>query len=84
MSVATSGVSSAPSLQVTYLDAVGTVLSKVTGITTRVTGNSAAKQVLGQITVPAGVTKLRLTLTGFSPTDLNTRGTVWFDDVWMW
>ncbi len=84
MSVATSGVSSAPSLQVTYLDAVGNVLSKVTGITTSVTGNSAAQQVLGQITVPAGVTKLRLTLTGFSPTDLNTRGTVWFDDVWMW
>jgi hypothetical protein len=84
MTVKTENLSSAPSLQVTYLDAVGTVLSKVSGITTSVTGSTGAQQVLGQITVPAGVSQVRLTLTGFSATDLNTRGTVWFDDIWMW
>jgi len=40
--------------------------------------------VLGQITVPAGVTQVRLTLVGFSPADLATHGSVWFDDIWMW
>lgn len=84
MTVKTQGLSSAPSLQVTYLDAAGAVLSKVAGITTSITGDSAAQQVLGQITVPAGVTQVRLVLTGFSATDLNTRGTAWFDDIWMW
>jgi len=84
MTVKTQGLSSAPSLQVTYLDAVGTVLNKVTGITTNVTGSSAAQQVLGQVTIPAGVSQVRIALTGFSATDTATRGTVWFDDVWMW
>jgi hypothetical protein len=84
MTIKTENLSSAPSLQVTYLDAVGTVLSKVSGITTSVTGSTGAQQVLGQIKVPAGVSQVRLTLTGFSATDLNTRGTVWFDDIWMW
>jgi hypothetical protein len=84
MNVKAQGLSSGPSLQVTYLDAAGSVLNKVTGITTSITGNSATQQVLGRVTVPAGVSQVRLTLTGFSATDLATRGTVWFDDVWMW
>ncbi|HEX6290179.1 MAG TPA: CARDB domain-containing protein, partial [Herpetosiphonaceae bacterium] len=84
MTIKTQGVSSAPSLQVTYLDAAGTVLSRVSGIATTITGDSAAQQVLGQLTIPAGVSQVRITLTGFGATDLATRGTVWFDDVWLW
>jgi hypothetical protein len=60
------------------------VLSKVSAITTKVGVDGTAQQVLGTISVPAGVSQVRLSLVGFNPTDLNTRGTVWFDDVWMW
>jgi hypothetical protein len=84
MSVKAQGLSSAPSLKVTYLDALGNIVSTVTGITTNITGNSPMQQVLSQVTVPQGVAQVRLALTAFSPTDLTTRGTVWFDDVWMW
>ena len=84
MTVTTRGVSSAPGLQVTYLDLTGKVLSSVMGVTTNIAGDMLAQQVTGKITIPAGVSRIRLTLAGFSPTDLSTRGTVWFDDVWMW
>jgi hypothetical protein len=84
MTVKTQNLSSAPSLKVTYLNSLGQIINTVTGITTSVTGTSAAQQVLGRITVPAGVAQVRIALTGFNPTDVGTRGTVWFDDVWMW
>ncbi|HEY0604194.1 MAG TPA: CARDB domain-containing protein [Herpetosiphonaceae bacterium] len=84
MTIKTQSLSSAPSLQITYLDAAGTVLNKVSGIATTITGSSAAQQVLGQIVVPAGVSQVRVTLIGFSPLDTATRGTVWIDDVWLW
>lgn len=34
--------------------------------------------------VPAGVASLRIVLTGFSPTDTRTRGTVTFDDIGLY
>jgi hypothetical protein len=33
------------------------------------------------VTIPAGVTQVRVVLTGFTPTDTATAGTVTFDDV---
>ena len=33
------------------------------------------------VTIPAGVARVRVSLTGFAPTDVATRGTVTFDDV---
>lgn len=84
MTVSTSDASTAPAMQVVYLDAVGNVLNTTTGISTSVTGTSVAKLVLGKITVPQGVSSVRLKLLGFSPTDLSTGGTVYFDDVWLW
>lgn len=84
MTVATVNASSPPSLTVSYLDAAGTVLGKVTGITTSLTGDTTARQVNGQITIPAGASRVRLTLTGSVPTDLTPTGTVWLDDIWMW
>lgn len=84
MTVKAQGLSSAPGLQVNYLDATGKVLSTATGLTTTLTGNVAATEVLGKVTVPAGVTKIQLVLVGFSLTDMATSGTVWFDDIWVW
>jgi hypothetical protein len=84
MTVSGTTLSSAPALNVTYLDTLGAVLSTVTGVTTTITGTAAAQEVLGQIAVPAGASQLRIQLTGFAPGDLKTGGTVWFDDIWLW
>lgn len=83
MTVKTQGASSAPQLQLTYLDALGAVLNTVTGIATNLTGTNAAQEVVSQITIPPGVAQVRMVLIGFSPTDLNTQGAVWFDDIWL-
>ena len=84
VSLQTQSLSSAPSLKLVYLDAVGNILNTVTGIATNVTGTTGMQQVIDQVTIPEGVAQVRVTLLGFAPTDLTTRGTVWFDDVWMW
>ncbi len=84
MTVSTVSASSSPSISVSYLDATGMVLGKSVGIATTLTGSSAARQVTGAITVPSGVSSVRLTLTGFAPTDLTPSGSAWFDDLWMW
>jgi hypothetical protein len=84
VTVSTQNVSSAPVLQVSYFDSLGHLLSTATAITTNITGNSPAQTVFGRVTIPAGAGQVRLTLLGFSPTDLSTHGTVWFDDVWVW
>jgi hypothetical protein len=36
------------------------------------------------LTVPDGVTQIRVVLTGFAPTDLRTAGTVTFDNVTLY
>lgn len=84
MTVATKDSSSSPAMTVSYLDATGAVLGTVTGIRSTLTGDATARQVTGRIDVPAGVSKVRLTLRGSAPTDPAPRGTVWFDDIWMW
>jgi hypothetical protein len=83
MTVKTVNVSSGPQLNLVYLDALGNVLNTVTGITTNLTGSTAAQEVLGQVTIPPGVSQVRVVLAGFSPTDLNTQGTIWLDDIWL-
>jgi alpha-L-rhamnosidase len=84
MTVATSGSSSPPSLSVSYLDSTGTVLNTVAGIATTLTGDATAQQVSGHIVVPAGVSKIRLILSGFAAGDPAPTGTTWFDDIWLW
>lgn len=81
MTIKTQAVSSAPRIQITYLDALGNILNTVTGLTTNLTGSNPFQQVMSQVTIPAGVSQVRLILTGFSPTDLRTQGTIWIDDV---
>jgi hypothetical protein len=63
---------------------MGNVIGQVTGIVTNITGTSAVQEVAGQITIPPGVSQVKVVLVGFSPTDLKTQGTVWFDEIWLW
>ena len=78
--VKATGLSSAPSLGLVNLGAAGQVLDKVKVLTgpLQTDGFRTLEQ---SVTIPPLVTKVRVVLTGFAPTDLATRGTVTFDDV---
>jgi immune inhibitor A len=79
-SVKATGSSSAPSVGLVYLGAAGQLVNKVTVLTSPLT--TTGFQTLEQaVTIPAGVTQVRVVLSGFAPTDLFTTGTVTFDDV---
>jgi hypothetical protein len=77
------GLSSAPSVTVTYLDSSGKTLSAATGIATTLKGTFAARELDSQVTAPAGASAARLTLNGFATNDTKRAGTAWFDDVWL-
>jgi Subtilase family/CARDB len=80
VSVQATGVSSPASAGLLYLGAAGQVLDAVKVISAPLT--TVGFQTLEQaVTIPAGVTSVRVVLTGFSPADLATAGTVTFDDV---
>jgi hypothetical protein len=80
VSVESLGGSSAASAGLVYLGAAGQVLNSVTVLTAPLTTSGFAK--LEQaVTIPAGVTQVRVKLVGFAPTDLRTSGTVRFDEV---
>jgi immune inhibitor A len=81
--VKTVGISSAPSVGLTYLNAVGKVVGSATTLTAPLTtqGFAALEKA---VTIPAGVTQVRVTLSAFAPTDLATRGTVTFDDIGLY
>lgn len=74
----------APSLQVSLLGPTGTVTGALTALAAPAGGTAGATQLLGQITIPPGVSQIRLVLSGFAPTDLRPAGTVYFDDIWLW
>jgi hypothetical protein len=80
----TVNASSSPSVHVSFLNSAGAVMSTVNAITSSLSGTNAATQLIGQVTIPAGVTGLRIVLLGFAPTDLSRTGAVYFDDVWLW
>jgi len=80
VSVQSVSASSAATAGLAYLGAAGNVLSTVNLITAPLTTTGFA--VLQQtVTIPAGVTQVRVKLTGFAPTDSRTSGMVTFDDV---
>ncbi|HSE61988.1 MAG TPA: CARDB domain-containing protein [Thermoanaerobaculia bacterium] len=80
VSVSSLNASSAPSAGLVYLGAAGNILQTVNLITAPLTTAGFAK--LEQaVTIPAGVTQVRVKLVGFSPADLRTSGTVKFDEV---
>jgi immune inhibitor A len=74
------GLSSAPSVALTYLNATGAVLSTVTVLTAPLS-TSGFTTLEKTVTAPLGAAKVRVTLTAFAPTDFATAGTVTFDDV---
>lgn len=79
-SVSSVNASSAATAGLVYLGAAGQVLNSVTLLTAPLTTSGFAT--LEQaVTIPAGVTQVRVKLVGFSPTDLRTSGTVRFDAV---
>ena len=73
----------APSLRVSLLGPTGTVTSAITALAAPA-GGTTATQLIGQVTIPTGVSQIRLVLAGFAPADLRPAGTVWFDDIWLW
>jgi hypothetical protein len=80
MSVKSVSASSAATAGLAYLGAAGNVLQTINLITAPLTtsGFSVLQQT---VTIPAGVTQVRVKLSGFAPTDTRTSGTVTFDDV---
>ena len=76
----TTSLSSPASAGLTYLNALGGVVGRVTLATAPLStaGFATLEQV---VTVPAGVAQVRVVLTGFAATDLATAGTTSFDDV---
>lgn len=79
-SASVSDASSAPTIGLAYLGAGGELLDTVTLISAplRTDGFAALEETLS---VPAGVSAVRVVLAGFAPTDLGTAGSVTFDDV---
>jgi hypothetical protein len=78
--VRSQGLSSAPTVGLAYLGPAGQLLNHASLLNVpRVTDAFAAFQ--KDLTVPDGVTAIRVVLTGFAPTDLRTAGTVTFDNV---
>jgi immune inhibitor A len=79
-SVKADSLSSAAGVGLVYLGAAGEVLNTVSVLSAPLTTSGFA-QLERTVTVPAGVARMRVVLTGFAPTDLATRGTVTFDDI---
>jgi hypothetical protein len=81
--VRSQGLSSAPSVGLAYLGPAGQLLNSASLLSVpRVTDGFAALE--KTLTIPDGVTQIRVVLTGFAPTDLRTAGTVTFDNVTLY
>lgn len=82
-SVATTGMSSAPSIGLAYLGPTGELLETLTVLTAplRTEGFAVLDEV---VTVPKGASQLRVVLAGFAVTDVRTKGTIVFDDVGLY
>ena len=81
--VKATGMSSAPSIGLVYLNGTGQVVNTLKALTAPVT-TSGFTTLEKAVTVPIGVAQVRITLAGFAPTDLKTRGTVTFDDIGLY
>jgi hypothetical protein len=78
--VQVSGASSAPSVGLAYLGPTGTLLQTVTLLTAPLTTDGFAA-LTQNVTIPQGVAQVRVVLAGFAPTDVQTAGTVTFDEI---
>ena len=82
VSLSGTGHSSPASAGLAYLGPLGQALGSATLVTSL--GGSAFTTLEQSVTIPAGVTQVRVVLKGFAPTDLATGGTVTFDDVGLY
>ncbi len=80
VSVHSTDASSASTAGLTYLGAAGQVLDTVSLLTAPLTTNGFVT-LETEVTIPVGVTQVRVVLTGFAPTDTHTAGTITFDAV---
>ena len=81
--VSSTGMSSAPSVSLAYLGKAGKLLDTVRLLEVPlVTDGFATLET--SVTLPKGVTQVRIVLSGFAATDLATAGTVTFDDVGLY
>jgi M6 family metalloprotease-like protein len=81
--VSSAGMSSAPSVGLAYLGSAGKVLDTVRLLQVPLVTDGFAT-LEKSVTVPKGVTEVRIVLSGFAATDLATAGTVTFDDVGLY
>jgi archaellum component FlaF (FlaF/FlaG flagellin family) len=82
-SIDSRGASSAATAGLAYLGPLGNVLDTVTLATAPLT-TAGFKTLENTVTIPAGVTQVRVVLRAFAPTDMNTAGSVTFDDVGLY
>jgi hypothetical protein len=83
VSVCSAGVSSAPTANLAYLNVLGQVIGTATVITAPLnTGGFTTLE--SAVVIPPGVVQVRVLLSGFSPLDQSTAGTVTFDDVGLY
>jgi hypothetical protein len=83
VSADTNGMSSAPGVRLAYLGAAGQVIDTVRVLTAPLSTDGFAT-LENTVTIPAGAAQVRVVLTGFSPTDTRTSGTVIFDDIGLY
>ncbi len=80
VSVSALGSSSPASAGLVYLGPLGNVLDTV-GLITAPVSTQGFETFESTVTIPAGVASVRVSLSGFAPTDMATTGTVTFDEV---
>jgi hypothetical protein len=80
ISVDSRSASSAATAGLAYLGPLGNVLETVTLATAPLT-TAGFRTLENTVTIPAGVTQVRVVLKAFAPTDVSTAGSVTFDDV---
>ena len=81
VSIRSTAASSAASAGLVYLDSLGQVFGRTTAITAPLT--TAWTTLESAVTVSAAAAAARVELSGFSPFDFSTAGSVTFDEVAM-
>jgi serine protease AprX len=81
VSMQATGTSSPAAAGLVYLGALGNVLGEATVVTAPWLSSAGFVQLERAVTIPAGVTQVRVVLSGFAPTDVAAAGAVAFDEV---
>jgi hypothetical protein len=79
--VSTSGMSSAPAVNIAYFGSLGELIGSVSVLSAPLSTGDAFQTLEQTLVMPVNVTSLRIVLAGFAATDTRTAGTVSFDNV---